>query len=92
MYASNPLKLTSAMLASATMLGCASPPVCPGPEVVEVTRTEYVAIPRHLLIYDDVSQPPIVTNGDLLEAYRIWREAAEERGRRLDEVANLQGK
>lgn len=89
MFTSNPLKLTSAMLASVTMLGCASPPVCPGPEVVEVTRTEYVPIPRHLVGYDEVLYRPIVTNGDLLEAYRAWREAAEERGRRLDEVGKL---
>ena len=72
------------------ILGCATP--CPGPEVVEITRTEYVPIPRSLVVYDEVLDHQIETNGDLLEAYKIWRQAAEERARLLDEVANLQPK
>ena len=70
------------------LTGCATPP-CPGPEVVEIERTQYVPIPRNLVEYDEVLYQPIVTNGDLLEAYRAWREAAEERGRLLDEVREL---
>jgi len=73
---------------SVILAGCATPP-CPGPEVVEIQRTQYVPIPRNLVEYDEVLYQPIVTNGDLLEAYRAWREAAEERGRLLDEVGEL---
>jgi hypothetical protein len=70
--------------------GCASTPApCPGPEVVEIVRTTYVQIPAHLSTYPAVPVYNIATNGDLLEAYRAWKEAAEDRGRRLDEVREL---
>jgi hypothetical protein len=78
-----------AILSAIAITGCASPPICPGPEVVEIERVRYVPIPRYLLTFADVTEHEIVTNGDLLEAYKAWRAAAEERARLLDEVAKL---
>jgi hypothetical protein len=82
--------LTSSMLSCSVMLsGCASPPICPGPEVVEVERVRYIPVPPNLTAYSDPVEVDVVTNGDLLEAYKAWRAAAEERARLLDEVARL---
>jgi hypothetical protein len=85
--------LRPAVLMLTSMLVACTPVMqshCPGPEVVEIERVRYVPIPRHLSTYSEVLDHRIDTNGDLLEAYRAWKEAAEERGRLLDEVRALE--
>ena len=76
-----------AILSAVAITGCAAP--CPGPEVVEVERVRYIPVPANLTAYSDPVEVDVVTNGDLLEAYKAWRAAAEERARLLDEVARL---
>ena len=82
-------KLGFAVIPVLGLTGCASHPTCPGPEVVEVERVRYIPVPPHLTAYSDPVEVDVVTNGDLLEAYKAWRAAAEERARLLDEVAKL---
>ena len=71
------------------LTGCATNPPCLGPEVVEITRTEYVPIPEHLLADCGVSFSTPETNGDMLEQWREARDRLEQCQRQIEALRGL---
>ena len=79
--------LTLILLLSIFAAAC-TPISQPGPEVVEIVRTERVPVPSWLTAECRVDCV-IVTNGDLLECYQRQRAAIAECDARMGEIRGL---
>ena len=78
-----------ALLAVVVLTGCATPPPCPPPEVVEIVRTERVPVPSWLTADCAVSCGEIETNGNLMECLQDTRRALAECNARMSEIRGL---
>jgi len=72
------------------LAGCATPTICPPPEIVTITESVRIPVPGWLTATCQVSCPPLETNGDLLECWQATRRALAECDARMTEIRALE--